>query len=169
MNWTKRLSRCVPPGTDLRAMAISYGLCMLVFLVFWGASYFIACGRAVQELYELRYGVKTLRDDAVMPTLNALIQHRLAGFWVYALVCGYNVWANYASFSQQTKSIYVMKRLPSSRELHRRCLTMPAAALAAGILVCAVLLLLFVLVYRHSVPARCMPPEEILNVWGAFF
>ena len=73
MNWTKRLSRCVPPGTDLRAMAISYGLCMLVFLVSWGASYFFACSRAVQALYELRYGVKILREDAVMPTLNTLI------------------------------------------------------------------------------------------------
>ena len=64
MNWTKRLSRCVPPGTDLRAMAISYGLCMLVFLVSWGASYFFACSRAVQVLYELRYGCLLYTSDA---------------------------------------------------------------------------------------------------------
>ena len=31
------------------------------------------------------------------------------------------------------------------------------------------LLLVFVLIYRTGVPARCMPPEETLNIWGAFF
>ena len=104
-----------------------------------------------------------------MASLNSLIRHRLSGFWVYLLVCGFNAVANYASFSRQTKSIYVMKRLPSAKELHVRCLTIPAVACAVGFLVSLILLAIFAAVYYHGVPARCMPPAETLQIWEAYF
>ena len=90
-------------------------------------------------------------------------------FWVYLLVCGFNAAANYASFSRQSKSIYVMKRLPSAKELHVRCLTIPAVACAVGFLISLILLAIFAAVYHHGVPARCMPPAETLQIWEAYF
>ena len=120
-------------------------------------------------MYEFRYGAQVLRNGAVMASLNSLIRHRLSGFWVYLLVCGFNAAANYASFSRQTKSIYVMKRLPSAKELHVRCLTIPAVACAVGFLVSLILLAIFAAVYHHGVPARCMPPAETLQIWEAYF
>ena len=113
--------------------------------------------------------MQVLRNGAVMASLNSLIRHRLSGFWVYLLVCGFNAAANYASFSRQSKSIYVMKRLPSAKELHVRCLTIPAVACAVGFLVSLILLALFAAVYHHGVPARCMPPAETLQIWEAYF
>ena len=82
---------------------------------------------------------------------------------------GFNAAANYASFSRQTKSIYVMKRLPSAKELHVRCLTLPAVACAVGFLVSLILLAIFAAVYHHGGPARCMPPAETLQIWEAYF
>ena len=40
---------------------------------------------------------------------------------------------------------------------------------AAPVTLLLLVLLIFVLIYRNGVPARCMPPEETLNIWGAFF
>ena len=77
--------------------------------------------------------------------------------------------ANYRSFFTETKSIYLMKRLKDKNELSRRCLAIPAAARGAALILFLLLLWLFVLIYRNGVPARCMPPEETLNIWGAFF
>ena len=88
---------------------------------------------------------------------------------MYLLVCGFNAAANYASFFRQSKSIYVMKRLPSAKELHVRCLTIPAVACAVGFLVSLILLAIFAAVYHHGVPARCMPPAETLQIWEAYF
>ena len=39
----------------------------------------------------------------------------------------------------------------------------------AALVLLLLVLLIFVLIYRNGVPARCMPPEETLNIWGAFF
>lgn len=169
MNWTKKLARFAPPGDDLRTALIAYVLALLVFVVFWGLGFFSGYRQALRELYEFRYGALVLRNGAVMASLNSLIRHRLSGFWVYLLVCGFNAAANYASFSRQTKSIYVMKRLPSAKELHVRCLTIPAVACAVGFLVSLILLAIFAAVYYHGVPARCMPPAETLQIWEAYF
>ena len=62
-----------------------------------------------------------------------------------------------------------MKRLKDKNELSRRCLAIPAAACGAALVLFLLLLLVFVLIYRNGVPARCMPSEETLNIWGAFF
>ena len=115
MNWTKKLARFAPPGDDLRTALIAYMLALLVFVVFWGLGFFSGYRQALRELYEFRDGAQVLRNGAVMASLNSLIRHRLSGFWVYLLVCGFNAAANYASFSRQRKSIYVIKRLPSAQ------------------------------------------------------
>ena len=62
-----------------------------------------------------------------------------------------------------------MKRLPSAKELHVRCLTIPAVACAVGFLVSLILLAIFAAVYHHGVPARGMPPAETLQIWEAYF
>ena len=72
-------------------------------------------------------------------------------------------------FPGSRKSIYVMKRLPSAKELHVRCLTIPAGACAVGFLVSLILLAIFAAVYHHGVPARCMPPAETFTDLGGVF
>ena len=124
---------------------------------------------ALRALYVYRYGTQILRQGAVMPGLNTLIRHKLVVFWAYAGFCALRAFANYLSFITETKSIYLMKRLRDQNELRRRCLALPAAACGAALVLFLLLLLGFVLIYRHGVPARCLPPEETLHIWEAFF
>ena len=155
MKWSKRLSRYTLPGMGLNWDASYFGLLFLAVLLV--------------ALYIFRYGTQILRQGAVMPTLNTLLRHKLAVFWAYAGFCALRAFANYRSFFTETKSIYLMKRLKDSNELRRRCIALPAAACGAALVLLLLVLLIFVLIYRNGVPARCMPPEETLNIWGAFF
>ena len=158
MKWSKRLSRYTLPGMGLNWDASYFGLLFLAMVLIVLYTFLREYQNALRELYIFRYGTQILRQGAVMPSLNTLLRHKFTVFWAYAVFCALRAFANYWSFFTETKSIYLMKRLKDPNELRRRCIAIPA-----------LLLLVFVLIYRNGVPARCMPPEETLNIWGAFF
>ena len=163
MKWTKRLSRYTLPGMGLKWDASYFGLLFLAMVLIVLYTFLREYQNALRELYIFRYGTQILRQGAVMPTLNTLLRHKFTVFWAL------RAFANYWSFFTETKSIYLMKRLKDPNELRRRCIAIPAAACGAALILFLLLLWLFVLIYRNGVPARCMPPEETLNIWGAFF
>ena len=169
MKWTNRLSRYTLPGMGLKWDALYFGLLFLAMALIALSALLGDYRSALRALYVYRYGTQILRQGAVMPGLNTLIRHKLVVFWAYAGFCALRAFANYCSFFTETKSIYLMKRLKDKNELSRRCLAIPAAACGVALILFLLLLWLFVLIYRNGVPARCMPPEETLNIWGAFF
>lgn len=169
MKWTKRLSRYALPGMRLKWDASYFGLLFLAMVLILLYTFLHDYLAALRELYVFRYGTQILRQGAVMPPLNTLIRHKFAVFWAYAGFCALRAFANYRSLFTETKSIYLMKRLKDKNELRRRCLALPAAACGAALILFLLLLWIVVLIYRNGVPARCMPPEETLNIWGAFF
>ena len=169
MDRTKRLSRYTLPGMSLKWDALYFGLLFLAMGLIVLYTFLRDYQSELRALYVYRYGTQILRQGAVMPTLNTLLRHKLAAFWAYAGFCALRAFANYLSFFTETKSIYLMKRLKDPNELRRRCIAIPAAACGAALVLLLLVLLIFVLIYRNGVPARCMPPEETLNIWGAFF
>lgn len=82
--------------------------------------------------------------------------------FVIALV---EVILNYRSFYRPAKSIYVMKRLSSGSELHRRCLAIPLLTVFATLAACVLLGLLFLLYYRYNTKPERLPDTISLNVW----
>lgn len=169
MKWSKRLSRYTLPGMGLNWDASYFGLLFLAMVLVVLYTFLHDYQAALRALYVYRYGTQILRQGAVMPTLNTLLRHKITVFWAYTTFCALRAFANYRSFFTETKSIYLMKRLKDPNELRRRCIAIPAAACGAALVLFLLLLLVFVLIYRTGVPARCMPPEETLNIWGAFF
>lgn len=169
MKWSKRLSRYTLPGMGLKWDASYFGLLFLAMVLVVLYTFLHDYQAALRALYVYRYGTQILRQGAVMPTLNTLLRHKFTVFWAYTTFCALRAFANYRSFFTETKSIYLMKRLKDKNELSRRCLAIPAAACGAALVLFLLLLLVFVLIYRNGVPARCMPPEETLNIWGGVF
>ena len=169
MKWRKHLSRYTLPGMGLKWDASYFGLLFLAMVLIVLYTFLREYQNALRALYVFRYGTQILKPGAVMPTLNMLLRHKFAVFWAYAGFCALRAFSNYRSFYTETKSIYLMKRLKDPNELRRRCLAIPAAACGAALVLFLLMLLVFVLIYRNGVPARCMPPEETLNIWGAFF
>ena len=160
-----KLYKWMPPGSSLRTELALCGLAAFVMIFCWSAGFFTAYQDALSQLYTTRYGVRVLRTSVMMAPVSELLHHRFAGLWGYALCCLGLAAAHYASFYRESKSIYVMKRLPRARELHIRALTLPVAALAAGILLVALLLGVYLLVYFCATPAQCIPGAVALNIW----
>jgi len=71
---------------------------------------------------------------------------------VVAVVALPQICINYASHRMGSRSDYLMRRLPDRWEWHRRCLTVPLAAVALSALLVLALLVIFFLVYQYRTP-----------------
>ena len=160
-----KLYKWMPPGAKLRTELALCGLAAFALIFCWSAGFLTAYQDALSQLYTTRYGVRVLRASVMIVPVNELLRHRFAGLWGYALCCLGLAAAHYASFHRESKSIYVMKRIPRAGELHVRALALPVAALAAGILLAALLLSVYLLVYFCATPAQCIPGAAALDIW----
>ena len=96
----------------------------------------------------------------------------LAASQLFAAVCllrGDPAWAAFLSLTFVGGGAQCLHRFWEDRERFFLICGLAASACGAALVLFLLLLLVFVLIYRTGVPARCMPPEETLNIWGAFF
>lgn len=79
------------------------------------------------------------------------------GLVCFTFVMAIQVWRYYASFSNGSMSIYLMRRLPDRMELHRRCWMQPLLSAAAELLLFGALTGLCWLLWYFVTPAPCRP------------
>ena len=87
---------------------------------------------------------------------------------VYGILTFVNIAANYMTFCRESKSIYLMRRIPDRWELPRRCAAVPLIGLAAGMILTAVLICLCNLIYFKATPPQCIPAGGHFLFWRAF-
>ena len=157
------LSRLVPPGVDPKNEII--GFVLLLFLVFLlSTPFFARFHQAEHNLYYHYYEELVLKEGAVMEDINFLLRRTFLGAWLIPALSIADAVTYRLSFRKKSMSIYVMKRLPRSWELWRRCLTFPLLKLIVGIAFCALLLWIYYCTYR-SVPAQCLPETVTIDLW----
>lgn len=108
---------------------------------------------AIDSLYEYTYPPhQELRPGAVMPGFRTVVEDALDVYPILAFSMLGFVITNYSYFYQESKSIYTMRRLKSSWELHLRCWALPV--IGAGIFMAAqgIVTLICYIVYIRSVP-----------------
>ena len=125
----------------------------------WYTDGVVSTRPALPEGWSIRVNCRKVSDFGQMMRGTFLL---LAVGFLIAVVA---VILNYRSFYRPTKSIYVMKRLSSSREMHRRCLAIPLIGLLLAILLCVGLGLFYYWVYKnYTLPVR-LPDRITFNVW----
>ena len=87
-----------------------------------------------------------------MPPFAGLLSHTMLGFQILAVFLVLAAAGNYLSHYLETRSIYLMRRLPDRWDLWRRCLALPAAGLAGCAVLALALLGLCFAVYRLYTP-----------------
>lgn len=150
----ERLDRYAPPGMGttrirwwtLGTIAFS-AMFSLVFLI----EYF-------SELHELRREMENpVYHGMTMTPFADLIVFPMILFRMAPVIPLLHILTQYAYFFQETKSIYLMKRLRSSKEMVIRCLVLPVAGMllvmAAG---CAVYWLYY-WIYYTCTPEILLP------------
>lgn len=159
------LLRLSPPGYKLRQEGAVFIWGLVSALIYSFGFLWRYCD-ARNGLYNYLGGKKTLLPDAVMPDMIELLGSALAGFFVLALCMLAMIIFRYAYHRQGSKSIYLMRRLPSKAELHRRCLVLPILAALACLLLAAAVLLGFYGIYMTATPKECLMPDQWQKIWS---
>lgn len=163
-NLKMKINYYAPPGANIHSELTGYAI-MLIIIFAISCSFLFSYGTAYDNLYSGRYYWRVLLNDAVMENINVLMKHSFAGIWIMAVDCIMMAVSHYTDFYRDTKSIYVMKRIPRKSELHRRCLVLPLFGFLAGVLFAAVLMVFYVFIYYHMTPAGCLPEYTSLDLW----
>lgn len=121
-------------------------------------------GSAVDDLYT--YGLSTwereLIPGATVPPYPQVLGGSFLFFAATALTLALLPIAHFLFHRQESRSDYLMRRLPQRWELAKRCLGGSALLLAGTTLAAAVLFGLFFVCYLTFTPAGCLPPD----VWA---
>jgi len=163
-----KLYKYAPPGTDVKRELIYYAVFGFVFIFCLSLNFLFSYFSDLNSLYMYDHGRRILIEEgAKIEDINILMRQSFAGYWGFAFSCVVMAIVHYISFTNETKSIYVMKRLPDAKELHVCCLTLPVLAFLAGTLLTALLMLSYVQIYYHVTPAECLPEFTGFDIWGA--
>lgn len=157
----------VPAGIDgarekfgfFVGLAAAAGYSVLVFAARLGMAY--------RALFEVAGNEKILRQDAVMNDFSWVANGSLRGFAVFAICMAIMMIYHYVYHYQGSKSIYLMRRLPSRWEMWRRCLTLPLTFVVLAAAAVIVLLLLYYGVYILVTPDGCLSPGQWQKFWNS--
>ena len=158
------LSRFAPPGIDWRKErnALCWGLAGQSV---YSMQFLLRFVSARSALYWINGSYRKLKEDVAMVDFETLLEGVFLGvpvFWLAAL--GFALW-HYGYHHMESKSIYLMRRLPDSRERHRRCWALPAAACALSLLSAFALLMLYYGIYMAFTPEQCLTPGQWQKLW----
>lgn len=159
------LARWAPVGLNLKQELQFFGAGM-VFATLYSLQFFQRYGSERSNLYANAFGRRVLLPDAVMPDFHLLLRDYWAGFAILALCMLALSAYHYLYHRQGSKSIYLMRRLPSRFELPRRCLALPLLAIFLCVVAVCLLLVLFYWTYRIFTPEGCLTPHQWGKLWS---
>lgn len=166
MSFERTLERSVPAGLNYRQELqwLAYGG---VASLIYSLGFLIRYSHHYQSLFQQVGASRLLDTSAVMPDFVEILGSGLIGFLVLTLCMAALLINHYAYHYQGSKSIYLMQRLPSRWELHRRCITLPLLAVIVCLCVALLLLLVYFAIYLAVTPPACLAPQQWPRIWNA--
>lgn len=161
--WVKA-EHLAPPGANIErlrnVLVTGLILCSLAMFVQFVATWNTAC----QNLYGWIGTERQRLPGAELPTFLYLIRGTYQWFAAVVIAAVFVVIDNYTCYYRESRSIYVMKRLPKWSEIHKRAWPLPLfACITAGVVI-VLTTLLCMLVYRVCSPADCLPEFWLAGV-----
>lgn len=153
-------NRMVPPGLDGERTwnYFKWGfICAAALALFGFFNYAV-------DVAEYHYELERVGFERAAASIRSLPEY-LDGIWlgfqlfVFAMV-PLTIW-HYAYHWSGAKPIYLMRRLPSRWELHRRCLTMPLLGLGGCAVLAALIVALYCVIYRLFTPKEIYTPGQL--------
>lgn len=113
--------------------------------------------RAVVALYEYEKHQYVLRENAVAASFGHLVTGHWGLYVPFVLFLTAMMIYHYFYYRRETKSIYLMRRLPQRGVLFKSCVKGPLLGLGIGAMALAGLYLLYYGIYLLVIPAECLP------------
>ena len=174
MKWwrERQLERYLPVGYDAKYEVWIF-LTGMVLSFMWGCLYFRRLYVSWERLWELEWkNGEMVRgriiEGVVMRDFSELFfrPNSLAGFFIVILCMVAFMLMHYVYHFQESKSIYVMRRLPDKKELYRRCFTLPLVGIGGSFISAVLFLLLGYVVYMNVTPPECIAGDQWQKIWG---
>ena len=154
------ISRFFPPGREYRTelgLIAAFGIVVLVINI--EAVY-------VSQFYNHLRSIERFHEMDSLWSFNYYIEGACGWYWFFLLIC--IVWAVLLRwYFSHNRSIYIMKRLDSVKELFLRTAAMPLAMAVTGFVICIIAVLLMHLHYNTAAPEYALQGEPI-KLWRAF-
>ncbi len=160
--WRAFCDRYTPPGFNVGAEKT-------VFLVGWVLSFLYSLKFvfhyivALEQLYRpLNTGGRRLIPGAVITDFYDVFRHAWGGFWILLVVMLIYGIFHYTYFTTDTKSIYLMRRLPDRLERYRRVVTLTLVWVLLCVLSAVLCFVFSYLIYRFATPDECLPTRILV-------
>lgn len=155
-----------PPGMPLWRERLTFWL-LLMIAVTNSLRFFSALEEELQHLHArlAQYELMGVSMSVKARDLYQLLEGKFLPFGVVILLCLIAIGTRYYYYQQDSKSIYLMRRLPDPREWHRSCLVQPLLRILLVLVIMAVLLGIFYGVYMARVPEQCLEPYQWQKLW----
>ena len=157
-----KLHELVPPGVDREKHAdrLYTGLLLSTILSCMGFAFSIGIHwKRIQNFTPTTDANYVLSECDFLSTLlfPLLGVSIFFGFVYVAIAAIILAISYYRGFSQESQSLYLMRRLPDRWEYHRRCWVQPLLSAAAELILFALLIGLCWLLWYFATPAPCRP------------
>lgn len=161
----RKLERYAPPGYELKP-ELSNILFLSVASLLVSFMFFLRFREAYNLLFDFENGVKVLLPNAQMPDFETLSKDAFSLFRTLSVGLPLFIWYHYRYFKVETKSVYLMLRLPNRFEYHMRCWAIPLAFILLSYLAIILLKVIYFTYYLNMIPLSAWPPGQSMNLWS---
>jgi len=153
------LIKNAPPGMNTVRLFNGYVAGLMTMFLFSLCYFVIRYYEAYTEVFK-RVEDKIIKVGDAMPEFTEILGNGLHNFLLYCiLLLAVVVW-NYLYYYQDSKSIYLMKRLPNRMELHRRAWMLPVLGILVTLVVAFLLLVCCYGIYNIVTPGEYIVPGQ---------
>ncbi|MBF4695755.1 hypothetical protein [Fusibacter ferrireducens] len=159
-----KIENYVPVGIDYE-QEIKWICIGLIMSTLYSFGFLFSLSREYSALFTGNAFNPVLRKDAIMPDFVELFGHYWIGFLIVVLCMIALFVHHYTYHYQNSKSIYLMRRLPKRWELLKRCVALPLFSSAASMLIALLLMLVYFGIYLSVTPETCLAPDQWQKIW----
>jgi len=149
------LERFAPPGVNLKNELLMY-MWTNIFAVIYSMGFIFRYIDAFDSLYVYKNMDRVLNTSAKMDPFAEILGNGYIGFYIPVLAAIVMIFYHYRYYHQDSKSIYLMKRLPKRFLIVKQCVTIPIIAIFATLMVFALIMMIYYAIYRFITPDVCL-------------
>lgn len=127
--------------------------------------WFFWTGKISRGWQTITQWIMVVKEGDTLPSFSWVMEGVMAPFVYLMIILLLLSVLHYLYYYHESKSIYVMKRLPNRMEIHRRSFALPLTMLVVCLVTVLLLTVIYFGIYHLFVPDRCVEPGQ----WERFF
>jgi hypothetical protein len=142
---------------------------MIFAIAFSFVTFMISYGFYSSDLYSYINGAAYANENAVMKEFYLIIKPCLNSFKIVLILMLPLMLFNCGFYLVGSKSVYLIKRLPSRFKFVKSCVAAPLMGVLLYLLCALIVVHICYLVYNNATPKTAVLPDQYRNIWIHIF